>query len=113
MTKFTTFYNFIDSQTNPKINFDFFSNNFEMNLGILAQKNLFIMTDIGNFKAKSKTWFNQDKNSFEGKTIESITSQSGLYQLINEPTHLLENSSLCMDLIITSQPNLEVESGEC
>ena len=30
--------------------------------------------------------------------------------MINEPTHILENSSSCIDLIFTSQPNLPVES---
>ena len=68
--------------------FENFSDNFEMTLGILAQKNPFLMTKIGDFNAKSKNWYSQDKTSFEGKTIESITSQFGLYQLINEPTHL-------------------------
>ena len=74
------------------------------------------MTAIGDFNAKSKNWYSQDKTSFEGKTIESINSQFGLYQLVNEATHLLEaylleNSSSCIDLIFTSQPNLIVESG--
>ena len=82
-----------------------------MTLDILVQKNPFLMTAIGDFNAKSKNWYSQDTNSFEGKTIESITSQFGLYQLINEPTHLLENSSSCMDLIFTTQPNLVIESG--
>ena len=31
--------------------------------------------------------------------------------MINEPTHLLQNSSSCIDLIFTSQPNIVVESG--
>ena len=69
------------------------------------------MTVIGDFNANSKNWYSQDKNSFKGKTIGSITSQFGLYQLINEPTHLLENYSSCIDLIFTLQPNLVVESG--
>ena len=69
------------------------------------------MTTIGDFYAKSKNWYSQDKTSFGGKTIESITSQFGLYQLINEPTQLLENSSLCIDLIFTSQPSCLVELG--
>ena len=30
------------------------------------------MTTIGDFNAKSKNWYIQDKTSFEGKTIESI-----------------------------------------
>ena len=38
-------------------------------------------------------------------------SQFGLYQIIHEPTHLLEKSYLCIDLIFTSQPNLSVELG--
>ena len=82
-----------------------------MTSDILAQKNPFLMTTIRDFTAKSKNWYSQDKTSFKGKTIESITSQFRLYQLINEPTHLLENSSSCIDLIFTSLPNLVVESG--
>ena len=38
-------------------------------------------------------------------------SQFGLHEIINEPTHILKNSSLRIDLISTSQPNLSVESG--
>ena len=66
------------------------------------------MTTIGDFNAKSKNWCRQDKTSFEGNTIESITFQFRLYQLINEPTHLLENFSSCIDLIFATQPNLVV-----
>ena len=43
--------------------------------------------------------------------IESITSQFGLQQLINEPTHHTKNSSSCTDLIFASQPNLVMKSG--
>ena len=91
--------------------FEPFSDNFEMAVDILAQKNPFLMTTIKEFNAKSENWYSQDKTSFEGKTIESINSQFGLYQLINVPTHLLENYSSCIHLIFTSQPNLVVESG--
>ena len=69
------------------------------------------MTVIGDFNAKSCNWYSHDKTSFDGSTTESITSQFGLHQLINEPTHLLQNSSSCIDLIFTSQPNIVVKSG--
>ena len=69
------------------------------------------MTTISDFNTKSKNWYSQVKSSFEGKTIKSITSQFELYQLINETTNSLENCSLCIDLIFTSQPNLVVEPG--
>ena len=81
-----------------------------MTLDILVRKNPFLMTTIRNFNAKSKNWYSQDKTSLEGKTIESITSIFGVYHLINEPTHLLENSSPCVDVTYTSQPNLIVKS---
>ena len=44
-------------------------------------------------------------------TIENLSSQFGLSQIINEATHILEASSSCIDLIFTTQPNLVVESG--
>ena len=69
------------------------------------------MSAIGEFNAKSKNWYSQDKTSSEGNTIANITSEFVLYQLINEPIYLLENSSSCIDLMFTSQPNLVVESG--
>ena len=37
--------------------------------------------------------------------------QSWTHQLINEPAHLFDSSSSCIDLIFTFQPNLVMESG--
>ena len=45
------------------------------------------------------------------KRSNLLTSQFGLYHIINEPTYVLENSSSCIDLIFTLQPNLVVDSG--
>ena len=55
-------------------------------------------------------WFCQDKTSFEGDATEYLTSQFELHQVIKEPTHILDTSS-CIDLIFTSQPNLIIEYG--
>ena len=44
-----------------------------MTLEILAQKNLFLITPICDFNAKSKNHYNKDKTSFEGNTIENLT----------------------------------------
>ena len=91
--------------------FETFSDNSEMTLETLAQKGSFLTTIIGDFNAKSCNWYSHDKTSFEGSIFESITSQFGLHQLINEPTHLLQNSSSCIDSMFTSQPNIVIESG--
>ena len=42
--------------------------------------------------------------------IDAVTSNYGLNQLIQEPTHTLNSFSSCIDLIFTSQPNLVMES---
>ena len=69
------------------------------------------MVVIGDLNTKSKNWCNQDSTNFEGITIENVTSQFGLSQIIKEATHISESSSLCIDLIFTTEPNLVVKSG--
>ena len=66
---------------------------------------------IRDFNAKSRYWFCHDKTNFEGDAIENLTSQFGLHQVIKEPTHILGTSSLSIDLIFTSHPNLIIEPG--
>ena len=106
--------NFITLYRSPSQNqddFQVFIDNLEMNLETLAQRNPFLMVVLGDFNAKSKHWCSQDSTNFEGITIENVTSQFGLSQIITEANHILESSSLCIDLIFTTQPNLVVESG--
>ena len=91
--------------------FESFCESFERTLDNLAQNNLFLLVAIGGFNAKSTNWCANDQTSFEGNKIEHITSQFGLSQIINEPTHILDSSSSCIDLIFTSHPNLVIESG--
>ena len=88
-----------------------FLDNFQLTLDTLAQKNLFLMVALGDFNAKSSNWYNKDITSDEGRKIEAVTSQYGLRQEINEPTHILNNSTSCINLIFNSQPNLLIESG--
>ena len=47
----------------------------------------------------------------EGDTVDSITKQYGLLQVIREPAHILGNTLSFIHLPFTSQPNLITESG--
>ena len=85
--------------------------NFRLTLDTLAESNSHLIMVLRYFKIKSKNWYINDKATTEGTKIEFVTSQYGLYQMINEPTHILENYSSYIDLIFTSQPNLVVDSG--
>ena len=51
------------------------------------------------------------RSTTEGSIIEFLTSQFGLSQIIKELKHILENSSSCIDLIFTTEPNIALESG--
>ena len=41
----------------------------------------------------------------------SLTSSNGFSELIHEPIHIQANSSSCIDLVLTDQTNLSVNSG--
>ena len=95
------------SQTHD--NFEKFMKNFELNLDEINKKNPFLTVTLGDFNATSQTWFKNNKTSYKGSKFDILTCNHGLHQLINEPTHLLDSSSSCIDLIFTSQPNLVME----
>ena len=77
----------------------------------VSATNPFLIVATGDFKARSSNWYTGDTTTFEGSKIEAITSQFGLKQIINEPTHIQGKSVSCIDLIFSSQPNLMMSSG--
>ena len=94
-----------------KVNLKMNSKNLELNLDKVSTNNPFLTVVLGDFNANWNLWYKNDKTTYEGSTIDSIASQFGLHQLIDETTHLTRNTLLCIDLIFTSQPNLVMESG--
>ena len=66
---------------------------------------------LGDFNARSKSWWVHNITNNKGIQIESISSLYGFSQLISEPAQILQNSSSCTDLIFTDQPNLVIKSG--
>ena len=66
---------------------------------------------LGDFNARSKSWWSGNSNTMEGTRLDSLVSTYGFHQLISEPTHILQNLLSCIDLIFTDQPSLVVDSG--
>ena len=97
------------SQTQDE--FETFLKNFESTLDKIHENNPFMTVVLGDFNAKSSNWCKADVTSLGGSKIDTITSSYGLNQLIQEPTHILNSSSSCIDLIFILQPNLVMESG--
>ena len=91
--------------------FESFINNFELNLDSGMENNPFLTVFLGDFNAKWSLLYNNDITTYEGSKIDSATSRFELQQLIKEPTHIIGDSSTCICLIFTTQPNLVMKSG--
>ena len=75
---------------------------FELTLDTLAEYNSDLVIVLGDLNKKSKDWYITDKATTEGAKIEFVTSQFGFHQIINKPTHVLENYWSYIDLIFKS-----------
>ena len=75
----------------------------------MADKSPYMMLALGDFNAKSKFWYANDNANIEGLKIGILTASFDFNQMINEATHTSNNSSSCIDLILTSHANLVVE----
>ena len=64
----------------------------------------------GDFNVKSRNWLTDNTTTLEGAQLDSIPSLYGMKQLISEPTHILQQSSSCIDLTFTNQPNIVMDS---
>ena len=109
--KLCRFVSLYHSPSQSQDDFESFANSFELNIDAATAHNTFLPVVLGDFNAKSNLWFKGDKTTYEGSKIDGITSTFGLQQIINEPTHIIGDSSSCIDLIFISQPNLVMESG--
>ena len=85
--------------------------NFEQLIsGIITKNPLFVLI-TGDFNIRSSNWRKNDLFTSGGTQVYSLTTSYGLSQIISDPTHILPNSSSCIDLIFTNQPNLVTEGG--
>ena len=99
------------SPNQPSEEFHTFLTHFKLLLDNIGNQNPFVIINIGAFNARSKNLRSNDKTTYEGKKLESLTSKSGFKQVTSDPTRILESSCSCIDLIFTSQPNLVMSSG--
>ena len=97
------------SQNNDQ--FEQILSSFEDLINEITPSNPFFYLILGDFNARSPTWWDDDKISIEGTRLDGLSSFHGLHQLIKEPTHLMENSASCIDLIFTNQSNLVIDPG--
>ena len=88
-----------------------FTKSFEQLIAHLNSFKHHLLLITGDFNARFSIWWFGDVDNTKGKRLESITSFHELHEIINEPTHILQSSSSCIDLVFTNQPNINEE--EC
>ena len=76
----------------------------------LCSKSQFTVV-LGDFNARSPAWWSEDITTLHGTQIDSLTTTHGFKQIISDPTHILPQSSSCIDLIFTDQPNYVIDCG--
>ena len=91
--------------------FNNFKSNLEQTVININNNNPYISFFIGDFNVRNTNWWGGDTDNVQGLDLDELTFHHGLQQIINSPTHILPNSSSCIDLIFTSQPNLIIDSG--
>ena len=91
--------------------FDSFIINLKKLVANISNRNPHFVLISGNFSFKSTNWSSYGTTTSEGAQLDSLMTLHGLKQLITEPTHILENSSSCIDLVSTNPPNTAVVSG--
>ena len=64
---------------------------------------------LGDLNARSPTWWSEDITTLHGTQVDSLTTTHGFKQIISDPTHILPQSSSCIDLIFTDQPNYVID----
>ena len=99
------------SSSQSQEEFNTFLDNSDSNLETVSFSNPFLTILIGEFNAKCASSYSKDNSTIEVSKLRLLTSEFGLNQIINEPTHITENFSTCIDLLFTSQSNLVIESG--
>ena len=109
--KLCRFVSLCRSPSQSQNDFESFAKNFGLNIYTSTAHNTFLNVVLSNFNVKSNLWFKGDKTTYEGSKIDGITSTFRLQQIINELTHIIGDSSSCINLKFTSQPSLVMVSG--
>ena len=80
--------------------FNTFLDNLESNLETVSLFNPFLTILIGDFNAKCANWYSKDNSTTEGSKLRLLTSQFGLNQIIDEPTHITKSSFIWLVCIL-------------
>ena len=99
------------SPSQSSIEFESFLSGFEdmLSSGIFSKSQVTVI--LGNFNARLSTWWSNGITNLNGILIDSLTTAHGFKKLISDATHILPQSTSCIDLTFTDQPKYVTDCG--
>ena len=91
--------------------FENFFTNFDLLLNKINDEFPLCSVITGDFNARCSRWWKNDITNLTGEEIDTLTSSAGYSQLIDKPTHILDNSMSCIDLIFCTNKNIISNHG--
>ena len=88
-----------------------FNSNLHLLLSNINDNHPICSIRIGDFNAKSSKCCNSDKSIRASGELDNITKSAGYSQLINQPTHFVNKTSSCVNLIFSSDLNITKNCG--
>ena len=83
----------------------------ELLLDYMYDKKPHCIIFTGEFNCRIQQWWPGGNKNEEGIALDEFIESNNLTQLIDQPTHIMNKSRSCIDLIITNQPNILVDYG--
>ena len=65
----------------------------------------------GDFNARCSRWWKHYINNLQGQELDSLTLSAGYNQIIDKPTHIINKSMSCIDLIFYANQYLISNHG--
>ena len=94
------------------LEFEAFLLNFKTLYTKIEAENPFATFFTGDFNGHSQSWWPDGDTNKEGSVMENLFTSLNLTQIISEPTNFEPGKRpSCIDLVITDQPNLILDSG--
>ena len=92
------------SQSQTQDEFENFYTNFDILFSQINYELLVCSIATGDFNVRCSRWWRNDITNFAGKDF--LTSSAGYTRIIDKPTHVINNSRSCIDLIFCTNQNL-------
>ena len=70
-----------------------------------------LLTNAGDFNVRHTDWLKDDISNSADQEIDCFTSSAGYTQIIDKPTHVINNPMLLIDLIFCTSQNITSKYG--